>query len=321
MRFSICLPATRAASVGATIWSIRAQTVSDWELLVVGQGDDRAVREAVRAAGAGDPRVRYLHIERQGSSRARTVAMRVASGDIIAMTDDDCEARPDWLAVVAKAMADEPDVAVVGGALIAPAPTRPGVRPARCPSLLPAEALYDPKVSGSHPPHGWDWIGANFAIRREVAEQIGEWDEYLGVGSAFASAGDSDYKLRIAAFGFKMRSTPRAVVYHTSGWRYGLRAVLDLQRRQARGMGGLAAKLTLQGDPRGREWLETTRHEFLLKWLRRRQPHRLPTDLRILWHFCNAYQLCLRHYRADADGLLFRLPPGEPARGFLPQRA
>ena len=320
MRFSVCLPATRAASVGATVRSIQAQSVSDWELLVVGQGDDRAVRAAVHLAGEGDPRVRYLHIERQGSSRARTVAMRVASGDIIAMTDDDCEARSDWLAVLKKAMADEPDVAVVGGALIAPPPTRPDVRPARCPSLLPTEALYDPHVTGSHPPQGWDWIGANFAVRREVAEQVGEFDEYLGVGSDFASAGDTDYKLRIAASGFKMRSTPRAVVYHTSGWRYGLRAVLDLQRRHARGMGALAAKLTLLGEPRGREWLETTRHDLIVKWLRRRQPHRLPSDLRILWHFCNAYQLCLRHYRVDSDGLLTRIP-AVAGRGFLPQRA
>jgi hypothetical protein len=111
------------------------------------------------------------------------------------------------------------------------------------------------------------------------------------------------------AQGLKMRTTPRAVVVHTYGWRYGLAAVLDLQRRYARGMGGLAGKLTLLGDPRGRHWLESMRRERLLKWLRRREPHRLPTDLRIRWHFSDAYRTCLHNYRVDARGLLVRCRP------------
>jgi hypothetical protein len=71
-------------------------------------------------------------------------------------------------------------------------------------------------------------------------------------------------------------------------------------------MGGLAGKLTLLGDPRGRHWLESMRRERLLKWLWRREPHRLPTDLRIRWHFSDAYRTCLNNYRVDARGLLVR---------------
>jgi glycosyltransferase involved in cell wall biosynthesis len=299
--FSVCIPATRATSVGAAVRSIRAQTVEDWELLVVGQADDIEVRQAVASASKGDARVRYLHIDQAGSSRARNAGIRATSGAVLAMTDDDCEARPDWLAVLATITADEPRVALVGGALIAPPGAR--VRPARCPSLLPAEALYDPIATRGQPPAGWDWIGANFAVRREVAEQM-DFDEHLGVGAEFPSAGDSDYKLRMERCGLMMRSTPRSVVYHTYGWRYGLQAVFGLQRRQARGMGALAAKLTLWGDPRGEQWLDATTRERLLRWLRRREPHRLPSDLRILWHFRDAYQRCLRGYEVDARGLL-----------------
>jgi hypothetical protein len=144
------------------------------------------------------------------------------------------------------------------------------------------------------------------AFRREIAEQVGDWDEHLGVGSEFPSAGDTDYKLRIEALGFKMRSTPRAAVDHTYGWRVGLQDVLALQRSQARGLGALAAKLTLMGDPRGGAWLRTTWQDRLLRWLRWRQPQRLPTDLRILWHFHDGYAKCLRGYRVDARGLLAR---------------
>jgi glycosyltransferase involved in cell wall biosynthesis len=319
MKVSVCLPATRPATVGATIRSIQAQTVSDWELLVVGQGNDHQIRQVVEAAARADPRLRYVHIDKRGSSRARNAAMQAASGEILAMTDDDCEARPDWLAVLTGVMAEGSDVALVGGALIAPPPGP--VRPARCPRLMPADVLYDPVAHQGHPPAGWDWIGANFAVRREVAERLGDFDEFLGVGADFPCGGDSDYKSRMEALGLKMRSTPRAVVYHTYGWRYGLRAVLDLQRRYARGMGALAAKLTLQGDPRGRHWLQMTRRDRLLRWLQRRQPHRLPTDLRILWHACDAYGKCLHHYRVNARGLLVQLQPatdgniaGQPER-------
>src|SRR6202022_4105065 len=200
--FSVCIPASRQSTVAAAIRSIQAQTVTDWELLVVGQGADREVRDVVEAVHGTDPRVRYLHVEQRGSSRARTAAIRAASNEVLAMTDDDCEARPDWLAAVGQVMAAEPDVALVGGALIPPigAP----VRPARCPSLLPAEALYGRTASQGHPPAGWDWIGANFAVRRLAAAQLGDFDEHLGVGAEFPSAGDTDYKFRMERMGLKM---------------------------------------------------------------------------------------------------------------------
>jgi len=313
VKFSVVIPTSRPTTLGAAIRSIQAQTATDWELLVVGQGPSEPIREIVEAISERDARVQYLHLDQRGSSRARNAGIRAASGDIIALTDDDGQARADWLAVLMRSLADEPEVAVVGGALIAPPAS--GVRPARCPELIPAEALYDPVASKRRPPAGWDWIGANVAIRREIAEQVGEWDEHLGVGSEFPSAGDTDYKLRLEALGFKMRSTPRAVVDHTYGWRTGFKAVLALQRSQARGLGALAAKLTMIGDPRGTEWLRMWWRDRLLRWLRQREPQRLASDLRILWHFCNGYRTCLANYRVDARGLLVKFPDLRVAQG------
>jgi glycosyltransferase involved in cell wall biosynthesis len=310
--FSVCLPATRPGSVGAAIRSIQAQTFSDWELIVVGQGEDRELRAAV-AASWWDDRVRYLRIARRGSSRARTAALKAARGEIVAMTDDDCEARPDWLAVMKGVLDEEPDTALVGGSMIAPA--RRAVWPASCPAWVPAEALYDPRASGRHAPAGWDWIGANFAIRRSAAALVGDFDACLGIGGDFPAAGDTDYKLRMEAHGLTMRSTPRAVVYHTSGWRYGVRDVLQHQRNHARGNGALAAKLTLMGDPRGRQWLETTWRDC--RPLKR--PPRLLANLRVLHHFSAGYRDCLRGYEVDQLGLLSPLIQlteasfGEPA--------
>lgn len=302
MKFTVCLPATRPASVGATIWSIQAQTVTDWELLVVGQGDDRAVRAAVTAAGGDDPRIRYLHLKTRGSSRARTAAIHAARGEILAMTDDDCEARPDWLAVIAQILSDEPDVALVAGSMLAPASLP--VWPASCPSFVATEALHDPARNGRSAPAGWDWVGGNFAIRRQVAELVGDFDACLGIGGDFGAAGDTDYKLRMEAMGLKMRTTPRSIVEHTDGWRYGVTAVLRHQRTHARGNGALAAKLTMMGDPRGRAWLSMTRRDAWSGWWPIRRMLRRVADLRVLFHFSRAYAQCRRDYQVNARGLL-----------------
>jgi glycosyltransferase involved in cell wall biosynthesis len=292
--------------VGATIWSIQAQTVTDWELLVVGQGDDRALRAAVAAAGAGDPRIRYLHLATPGSSRARTAAIHAAQGEILAMTDDDCEARPDWLAVIETILTDEPDVALVGGSMLAPQ-SSPGW-PASCPSFVATDALYDPARNGRTAPAGWDWVGGNFALRRQVAEMVGDFDACLGIGGDFPAAGDTDYKLRMEAMGLKMRTTPRSIVDHTYGWRYGVQAVLRHQRTHAQGNGALAAKLTMMGDPRGQLWLSKTRHDIWSGWLPLRRTLRRVADLRVLYHFSRAYAQCHRRYRVNARGLLERKP-------------
>src|SRR5438105_15951698 len=126
MKFSVCIGSVRATTVGPAIESIRRQTWTDWELIVVGQGPDPALRHVGEEAARADTRVRYVHLERRGVSLARNVAVRQATGDIIAITDDDCEARPDWLATLADCFAAEPDVDVVGGALVAPATHRAG---------------------------------------------------------------------------------------------------------------------------------------------------------------------------------------------------
>jgi GT2 family glycosyltransferase len=283
--------------VCATIASIQRQTRQDWEVIVTGQGDDGAVRALVESVTRCDPRVRYLHVARRSASLARNAAMRAARGEIIAVIDDDCEARADWLDVLIDCFAGDPTLGLVGGAVIAPPPTRRG--PAFCPALLPAETRYDPRADNRRVPPGWDWIGANFAICRAALNQVGLFDERLGPGAAFPAGEDTDLKLRLEAAGVPMRSTPRAVVYHTHGRRYGLRAALRSARNYAAGNAAVAAKLTLLGDPRGRMWLEMAREDVLGGWLRERRPQRLPAHMLRLWHFSRAYRRCLRHYIAD----------------------
>jgi GT2 family glycosyltransferase len=291
LAISVCVPTTRGETVGSTIRAIRRQTWIDWELIVLGQGPQDVLEAAVRTASGGDQRIRYVQLRGRGLSLARNAALDLVAGSVVAFTDDDCEPRPDWLATFAQSFLADPRLGVVGGAVLSP--KLRGLLTS-CPTLTPTEAVYNPTAKHRTPPAGWDWIGANFAMRREVARKLGTFDECLGAGADFPAAEDTDYKLRLEAAGVRMLTTPRAAVVHTFGVRKGW-ALLRSQQNYATGNGGMAGKLTLLGDSRGAEWLEQTRDGSRKEW--RGAPHRLPRSLRRLHYFAAAYERCLRNYR------------------------
>jgi len=92
-------PSPRVAVVVATnrggpfleeaLRSVVAQTLTDWELVVVDDGatDAGAVRGIVEAVD--DPRVRLLRIPASGVSRARDLGVEESRGAVLAFLDDD----------------------------------------------------------------------------------------------------------------------------------------------------------------------------------------------------------------------------------------
>ncbi len=297
---SVCIATVRPTTIGAAIESVRRQSWGDWELLVIGQGGDGATRAVVERAAGGDSRVRYLDIPTRGLSAARNAGLAAASNEIVAMMDDDCEARPDWLAAVVECFREKPETGLVGGSFLAGPPswrTR-----STCLSLAATEAFYDPASAPS--PAGFEWFGANFAVRRSVAETVGPFDESFGAGATFRSCEDVDYKLRLEAAGVKMWSTPRSVVFHTYGRRYGARAVIRYWHGHGIGAGAIAAKLTLIGDPRGRDALRRAAREYTVGSLQRRSPHEILRNAVRLQSFLRGYRRCLRDFQVDGRGLL-----------------
>jgi GT2 family glycosyltransferase len=300
LKFSVCIPTVREHTLATAVRSIKGQTHRDWVLTVVGQGDNPRLRELTKAVAAGDPRIRYVHIDESGASVARNAAMALADGDAWAFTDDDCEADPDWLTTLARCFEAGPSVGLVGGSVIEAAKTRRGF--SICPAVYPPDGVYDPVATGGNPPAGWDWIGANFAILAGVAKRAGNFDAFLGPGAVFPIAEDTDYKLRLEAMGVRMRAAPAAVITHTHGRRYGLAQRRKFAENYARGNGGLAGKLTLMGDPRGAQWASMTKAEWREAIKR---PYLLPGKITRIRNFMNAYHRCLHEFHV-VDGLLVR---------------
>ena len=94
--FSIIMPVwNRAHCVGKAIESVLAQTCQDLEIIIVDDGSEDALEEAVRPFLG--PKIRYLPMPHRGVSAARNAGIRAAEGKYIAYLDSDNTWRPGFL--------------------------------------------------------------------------------------------------------------------------------------------------------------------------------------------------------------------------------
>ena len=103
MTISVVIPTRdRSDSIVKTIESVLENDHAAFELIVIDQSHDRRTEWAVRPF-AGDGRLRYFHTTAQGVAQNRNDGIRLAVGEWIAMTDDDCQVPSDWLREIAAA--------------------------------------------------------------------------------------------------------------------------------------------------------------------------------------------------------------------------
>src|SRR5689334_1116166 len=81
--------------IGAAIESILAQTLGDFEAVVIDDGSTGATGNVVRSFS--DPRIRYLHQPNQGPSVATTTAVAACRGKYLALMSGDDVLHPDRL--------------------------------------------------------------------------------------------------------------------------------------------------------------------------------------------------------------------------------
>ncbi len=96
-RYSVILPThNRRDSIGATLESLRAQTLQDFELIVVDDGSTDGTEEYVKQFGFGD--LHYHWQPNAGPAAARNKGVELARGTYVAFIDTGDLAQPDWLA-------------------------------------------------------------------------------------------------------------------------------------------------------------------------------------------------------------------------------
>lgn len=102
--------------LSAAIDSIRRQTFTDWELLVLDDGSGDGSLEVAGRAAASDHRVMSVALEHSGLAGTLNRGLALASGDLVARMDADDISLEDRFEKQVAFLRQHPDVAVVGGA-------------------------------------------------------------------------------------------------------------------------------------------------------------------------------------------------------------
>jgi glycosyltransferase involved in cell wall biosynthesis len=114
-RVSVLLPVRDAAStIEAALASVRRQTLTDWECLVVDDGSRDDTARRVETVGTHDPRVTLIRTAPQGIVGALTVGAERCLGAYVARMDADDLMRSDRLARQVAALDAAPSLAAVG---------------------------------------------------------------------------------------------------------------------------------------------------------------------------------------------------------------
>jgi glycosyltransferase involved in cell wall biosynthesis len=169
----------------------------DYEVIVVNDGSRDRTLEIAESYGY----CRIIDQTNKGLSAARNVGAEAATGEIVAYTDSDCVADPDWLTYLVAKM-EASNLAACGGPNFPPpeddmVPAAVAVAPGG-----PTHVLISDEVAEHI-------AGCNMAFRRDVLQQLGGFDP------VYRAAGDDvDICWRFQDAGYTIGFSPAAVVWH-----------------------------------------------------------------------------------------------------------
>lgn len=116
MRISVVIPSYgRPADLRRCLDALKRQQRLPDEVLVAVRDDDTATSAALAVYDPAPLRLRRVAAGDRGASEARNRCLERATGEIIALTDDDAAPRPGWLAAVHARFAADPGLGGLGG--------------------------------------------------------------------------------------------------------------------------------------------------------------------------------------------------------------
>jgi glycosyltransferase involved in cell wall biosynthesis len=194
----------RAVRLRALLGSLREQTLDpgDFEIVVVDDRSDDETSEVLRhEQDAQGPSIQVVPGRGMGPASARNDGWRASRGSVVAFTDDDCEATPQWLEEALRALAEDAGVFVQGR-------TEPLPRERE----LLAGFARTKRISELGP---W-YQTCNMVYPRALLERLEGFDERFG--RPFGE--DADLAWRAIETGATPRFAPEAVIHHAiEPWR------------------------------------------------------------------------------------------------------
>ena len=216
-------------TLGACLESLDEVNYPDFEIVLVDDGSKDNTQELVgayeakrkkRAALTGERLPDFVNVVQRnmGLSFARNVGAHASKGEIVAYTDSDCMADPDWLYYLVGTLLSGDYVGVGGPNISPPAVDWIQAAVAAAPGGPSHVLLSD--VVAEHIP------GCNMAFHRAAFESVGGFDvEYRKAGD------DVDFCWRLQTNGGVIAFSPSAIVWHYR------RFTLQAFRKQQEGYG------------------------------------------------------------------------------------
>lgn len=227
---SFVIPAFNAAgTIVETFASLLAQTVSDWEAVIVDDGSRDRTAAIARGAGLRDPRFRLARQRNAGASVARNHGLQLARGRFVAFLDADDWIDPEFLETLLPLADNGRAIAYCAYRRVLPSGRAGPVD--WCPEL--AEDAYRVLVERCEPA-----IHCVLAERQLVLD-VGGFDPSL------RTCEDWDLWLRLARTGIPFCGTPRPLAS------YRMRAASLSAERPGNGDDAVRVhRLALRADPR-----------------------------------------------------------------------
>lgn len=197
-----------AATIGEAIESVRRQTRSDWELIVVDDCSGDATADIANAFD--DPRVQLVRQrENRGPAATRNRGVSLARSPVICPLDADDLWLPQNLEIMGRALAANPEAALAWADAWVLNEGSGRVR------KTSAVSMQNPPDPVPEDPRSFllellrrNFIYYSVAVRRESLLAVGGYDERLWVGE------DWELWLRLAAAGFGFVSVPQLLSVH-----------------------------------------------------------------------------------------------------------
>lgn len=234
MKTAIVVPTCdRPEALGACLEALVRLDPAPYAIVVV---DDGGRRPAAEVADRFGGRVRCIRQENAGPAAARNAGVRATDAEFLALTDDDCRPRPDWLGALLAAQGGVPG-RMVGGRVenALPGNVYAAASQALCDYLY---AAGDAGAGGAE-----FFTTNNVAFDRATFERIGGFDESF----PRAAGEDRDLGRRWRAAGGTLLYAPGAVVDHAHGM--DLRGFWRQQSNYGRGARQLHARMAVREDP------------------------------------------------------------------------
>lgn len=167
----------------------------------------------------------------RGSGAAHNCALRLARGEVIAWTDDDCIPAEDWLERILAHFDGDPTLDILTGRI-----------------ELYDQSHYPITINTSLEPANINFVlGANMAFRRRLPERIGVFDPRFGAGAPLRAAEDAEFAFRALRGGSRIAYTPDVLLYHNHK-RVTHDQVMRLRRNYIYGEGAMLMKHLLAGN-------------------------------------------------------------------------